>query len=126
MLLFTGGPPAEVGKRVNLVPLATVTNALDEGHTGAIQILVVNVILLVPVGVALAVLRGGSRLGSSALIIVGTSVSIEVVQHLIPGARSSDIDDVILNSVGGMLALALTTFVLSRVRESAPDPVHSR
>lgn len=80
-----------------------------------------NVLLFVPVGVALAGLSRARHLGWLLLTTVGLaatlSISVELVQRLIPG-RTTDIDDVIFNTLGALLgALGL---VLYRRRRRVP------
>lgn len=74
-----------------------------------------NLMLLAPLGVLLPVasvrLRGPVRLLLVGLLL---SLSIETVQGLLVMGRAFDIDDVILNALGVMLAYALAGRRVSR------------
>ncbi|MBG6090901.1 VanZ family protein [Actinomadura viridis] len=80
-----------------------------------------NLILLAPLGVLLPVvatrLRGPLRL---ALVGAMVSLAIEVVQGLVVMGRAFDVDDVILNTLGVVIAYLLAGRRISRrVRGSA-------
>lgn len=102
VLLFTPENTAYDGG-VNLVPFATIGDAITLGYGWSRIYLVLNLLLLVPFGIALGLTR--VRRGIAAAVLVGVSVAIEVVQFAIPGARASDIDDVLLNSFGAIVAM---------------------
>lgn len=94
---------------VNLTPFATIGQLLDRpSGTQAIRQLGGNLVLLVPLGLALPVLFGRMRSPVAALAtIVLTAFGIEGVQFLARVARLSlrsiDVDDAILNVIGGLL-----------------------
>ena len=67
-----------------------------------------NLVLLMPLGVLLPVLFSGLRgIVRLALMIGLVSLGIEVVQGVMITGRSFDVDDVILNTVGAVLAYLL-------------------
>ncbi|MFF5263720.1 VanZ family protein [Actinomadura viridis] len=74
-----------------------------------------NLILLAPLGVLLPVvatrLRGPLRL---ALVGAMVSLAIEVVQGLVVMGRAFDVDDVILNTLGVVIAYLLAGRRISR------------
>ncbi|WP_375334624.1 VanZ family protein [Curtobacterium sp. MCBD17_019] len=94
---------------VQLIPVATV----PRDPSG----MVLNIVLFVPIGVLLPFLVRGSviRLGTIAFLL---SVTIEVVQLVgdmtVSTGRVADIDDVIGNTIGALVGIAVVR-LLSRV-----------
>ena len=77
-----------------------------------------NVLMFVPVGLLLP-LAVGTRWRTSTLLCAGLSLVIELVQ-LVQG-RSADIDDVLLNTLGGALGAALGVWVANAVSSGRTD-----
>ena len=100
-------------ENLNLVPLAGI---LDEWRNvrGPIGLLnnAGNVALFVPLGF-LAV-RATGRRGSAIAAAAAFSAGIEFVQYFI--GRSADVDDVLLNTAGAALGVALAVLVRPRAR----------
>lgn len=66
-----------------------------------------NVVLFVPLGLALAGATGagrpaGVRLATAGGLGAGLSVTVEGIQLLVPG-RATDVDDVIFNTLGALV-----------------------
>jgi glycopeptide antibiotics resistance protein len=89
---------------VNLTPLETVHLYLAPGVSTllAVQNLVLNVVLFVPLGIGMVLLRGR---GVAVATVTGIVVSlvVEALQFVLPLGRSVDVDDVLLNSAGALL-----------------------
>jgi len=81
-----------------------------------------NVAVFLPLGFGLAgLLRGLGRaaaFGRAVLVGLGLSVTIELVQLTIPN-RATDVDDVLLNTMGAALGAGLFTWLLRRTRRDA-------
>ena len=116
-----GGLP---GPGVNLVPFRTIGPVLaGRGGSGAIQLLVLNTLVLVPAGLYLPLLWPALRSGWAVvpLVVLG-GASIELAQLTISTVigfryRSIDVDDAIANGAG--LALGwLLAVVPIRLREA--------
>jgi glycopeptide antibiotics resistance protein len=110
LLLFSRPPGSD--RSLNLIPFATIANYLS-GSAGvpagiAFGNLAGNVAAFVPLGVFLPVLRRRPGIGSNLLIVVCASAAVEVVQGSF-GLGASDIDDVILNTVGGLIGILFFT-----------------
>lgn len=121
--------PEEPPGGTNLTPLDHHWRALRAAFRGGprqgelvrylLYDVVGNVVLFVPVGIALA---GLLRERSTLVLIAWTgclaallSVSIELVQRLIPG-RATDVDDVIFNTLGALVgAVGLLVYQRARV-----------
>jgi len=66
----------------------------------------VNLLLLVPMAYFLGKFQDQWKLLSKLIFIFLTSITIESIQFLIPG-RVSDIRDIVLNSLGGLIFLTI-------------------
>jgi len=120
----------ETESPVNLVPFETIRMTLRLHNTWYFQLLLFNALVLIPAGVLLALWRRKMSLAVGALVIVGVAVGIEAAQWILPTGRSVDIDDVIMNASGGVIAFAATRLLQSSVRRartaaSPPPPATS-
>jgi glycopeptide antibiotics resistance protein len=122
--------PRSAGE-VQLVPLATVRSFLDRPADLLIYI-GGNVALFVPLGFFIYLALGPQALGGrvagrrvliSTVICAAVSVCVEILQLGI-WSRSSDVDDVLTNTAGGLLGAlaALAVLRLYRSRRPAPPP----
>lgn len=97
----------ESGRELNLVPFAgTFADRRGFGIGDVIE----NVLVFVPLGVYLSLLRRRWSVGRRAVIIVATSVAFETIQFAF-GIGRSDITDVLCNTVGGGIGIGI--YVLS-------------
>ncbi|MBU6213440.1 MAG: VanZ family protein [Actinomycetales bacterium] len=112
------------GAPLQLMPLTTIQGQLrmafessvpEARLIGATQ-LAGNVLLIAPLGVLLG---GWTRAHSRTAAFAATSVavSVEAYQWIASTGRTSDIDDVILNSAGCLLAFAAVRLGL-RIRQT--------
>jgi glycopeptide antibiotics resistance protein len=108
---------------LHILPLGTIRSQLAFGllHSEARQ-LIGNVVLFVPLGLLLpAAVRTCRRLWVTLVVAAGLSVLIEIVQALLP-SHTTDVDDVILNTVGaalGFLAFSVGAWMVKR--RTAPE-----
>ena len=72
----------------------------------AMRNLVGNVGVFVPCGLFLQTLRKSKRVWSGLLLILLTTAAVEVLQFVL-GVGALDVDDVILNFLGGVLGMML-------------------
>ncbi len=114
ILVFDGdyGKPAEMlqsfrerlvtKEAISLTPFETITSFLDWGSTDDIWINIIsNFVIFIPFGLLLPCLRDKfKRLWVIAPVCLGVPVFIEFFQLFIN--RHTDVDDVILNFLGGM------------------------
>ncbi len=84
---------------MNLVPFIDVLN----GRGDFIRQVVLNVIMTIPFGFLLPLVKKNVKL----LKIIFYTLSIELLQPLINGVRSSDITDLITNVVGGIIGYVI-------------------
>lgn len=112
LLLFSRTPGSE--RSINLIPFASVADYLFSGSAGtkrfAFANLAGNVLLFIPLGAYLALLTR-MTVARTMLVVASVSVAVEIIQGVF-ALGASDIDDVILNCLGGFLGILL--FVLLR------------
>lgn len=102
---------------VNLIPLHSILEYFQHFSTEtAVKQVVGNVMVFLPIGFLIPILFAKFRhFAKLVLLSFLLSVSIEMIQYLISAAthtpnRAADIDDVILNLMGGMLGFCLYRF----------------
>ncbi len=92
-------------REIKLIPFVS-----GDGHgPSALVEVLANVVLFVPLGLYLAAL--GARW--KPLVIVGTSVALEIAQFAL-ATGSSDVTDVIVNTAGGLLGVGIAALVKPR------------
>jgi len=91
-------------RSINIVPLHSILLYMRVGGGLFAVNIVGNVIVFVPLGVYLAALKKCKNFFVSLLIVAACSVSAEIVQYIF-SVGVSDIDDVILNCVGGCIGI---------------------
>ena len=94
----------------NLVPFRTIVEAFQSGANAPMMRVVLNLLVTVPVAALIVLLeRERPRFGRAAAVIFGTSLLIELLQLVLNTGRSADVDDLMLNTVGGFAAYVLLT-----------------
>jgi glycopeptide antibiotics resistance protein len=105
LFLDTGSiPPPD--QRLNLVPFKTIVLDLKDGGRAMVVNFLGNLVAFVPLGFLVPLLRE-SRAGAQGIAVLSIALSllIETLQYL-SGSRVADIDDVVLNTLGGLLGYA--------------------
>ena len=87
------------------MPLGEIVDALTPPFELLLAVTILNVLLFVPLGAALA-LRGVS-VGRTVLAAVALSASVELAQLLVVSGRTTSVDDVLLNTAGAWLGHAV-------------------
>jgi glycopeptide antibiotics resistance protein len=107
LLLFSRTPGSE--RSFNLIPFASISHYLSRGSSGvrrfAFGNITGNVLLFIPLGAYLSVLTK-STMARTMLIVASASVAVEIVQGVF-ALGASDIDDVLLNCLGGFIGIQL-------------------
>jgi glycopeptide antibiotics resistance protein len=113
LLLFSRIPGSE--RSFNLIPFASIADYLFGGSSGlrrfAFGNIAGNVLLFIPLGAFLSVLTKWT-MARTMLVVASVSVTVEVLQGVL-ALGASDIDDVILNCLGGFIGILL--FLLLKV-----------
>ena len=90
-------------RAVNLIPFGFVNDYIVDKQLLGIANIVGNLLMFIPMGIFLSMIN--QRHDKVLFMLILASVCIEVLQYVfIRGV--SDIDDVILNSVGGLIGIA--------------------
>lgn len=112
LLLFSRPPGSE--RSLNLIPFATISDYLFSDSAAvkrfAIGNVIGNVVAFVPLGAFLPLVRRRIGNWTNLLIVVCASVAVEIVQGVF-GLGASDIDDVILNTLGGLVGILFFTLL---------------
>lgn len=104
ILIFSRGAHSSI----NLVPFHSIMDYLSGSNTVSHRFAFINIfgniILFVPLGIYLSLFKHGKRIGTNVLWILIISLLVEIAQYIF-GIGASDIDDVILNSLGGLIGV---------------------
>ena len=104
------------GGGTNLMPFREIMR-YTVGSTSFYKQVVGNIVLFIPLGYFATSYANIKGLGTITLVSLFSSLTIESVQHYI--GRSFDIDDIILNIVGGIVGFLLYT-ALNAIRNNMP------
>lgn len=104
------------GGGTNFMPFREILR-YDVGTTAFYRQVVGNILLFVPLGYFATSYCRIKGLGTITVVSLLSSTTIEIVQHFI--GRSFDIDDIILNVVGGIIGFLLYTG-LSAIKQHMP------
>lgn len=111
ILLFHRRPLSSV----NIVPFHTIMNYLTNDNlivrSFAFSNLLGNIVIFIPLGVYITVFNRDKRLYKNVIWIIIISLIIEFVQYIMK-IGVSDIDDVILNGLGGTIGIAAYKILL--------------
>ncbi|MFC8501324.1 VanZ family protein [Pedococcus sp. NPDC057267] len=110
-LLLLSREPGSI-RSLNLVPFATISIYLSTASAAAGRFALGNVLgnvaAFVPFGSCLPLVQGRTRVWPNLRVVVASSVAVEIAQGLF-GVGACDIDDVILNTLGGLLGTLFFT-----------------
>lgn len=108
----------DYGNTWNLMPFRTISRELDGFSLRLFGNLVGNIILFIPLGMMLPVVRDGFKKFYICIpVICALSFFVELIQYL-THSGSADIDDMILNTVGGLIGFILCKIVTQVVKPS--------
>lgn len=115
LLLFSRAPGSE--RSINLVPFASIGEYVFSHSSGTKRIafanVVGNILIFIPLGVYASWFRHRAAAWLAMLTVASVSVAVEIFQGVF-AVGASDIDDVILNCVGGLIGI-LTFRLLSAI-----------
>lgn len=85
----------------NLQPFIWISETYEMGVRRMIQQLVLNIGMYIPYGILLPMIfKKLRKISTHFVVVLLTTLSIEIIQFII--GRSADIDDVIMNFIGGV------------------------
>lgn len=91
---------------VNLVPFKSISDYLFNGGVFALGNVIGNIIMFIPMGVYLMLFNGDKGVALNLLWTIGVSACAEAAQYFMK-LGAADIDDIILNAVGGLAGIAV-------------------
>ncbi len=104
--LLAGQSPFVEYHALNLIPFRFLTESWGMGVKQQISQCVGNILMFVPLGFVLPIAVKKTRnFATTTFCLMGFSLGIEFIQYFI--GRISDIDDLLLNTLGGMIGYAL-------------------
>lgn len=106
----------DYGNILNLIPFRTISQELDGFSLRLFGNLVGNIILFIPLGIMLPAVKDGFQKFYICIpVICVFSLFVEMIQYL-TRSGSADIDDMILNTVGGLIGFTLYKIVSQMIR----------
>ncbi len=104
----------------NLIPFYSINEYITSNSMNikrfAFSNVVGNIVIFIPLGVYLTLFKENKRTITNLLIIFIVSLFVEIIQGFL-GIGISDIDDVILNSLGGWIGILGYKFSLFILRD---------
>jgi glycopeptide antibiotics resistance protein len=118
LLLFSRTPGSE--RSINLIPFASIAEYAFSHSPGAGKVafanVVGNILVFIPLGVYASWLRHRAAAWLTMLTVASVSVAVEIIQGVL-AVGASDIDDVILNCVGGLIGMLAFWLLAAILRE---------
>lgn len=107
-------------RSVNLIPFHSIYDYVFSDNqmlnAFAFSNVLGNIVLFIPLGVYLTYFVPNKNILLNTAIIAGLSVLVEVIQYIF-AVGVTDIDDVILNTIGGLLGVLLYRLILFLFKE---------
>lgn len=107
-------------RSINLIPFYSIMEYIS-GRTANIKAfafsnVVGNIVIFIPLGTYLSLFKNDKRVITNLLFIFIVSLFVEIIQGLL-GIGASDIDDIILNCLGGLIGILGYKFLLLILRD---------
>ena len=116
LVLFRG---TRENRMIKLIPFSTISNFLSKDrirHVFTVTNLLGNIVLFIPLGMYFMLFSKDKKTKKSVLWICLISTTVELIQYAFK-LGVGDIDDVILNTLGGYLGIVIYQILLSRLKE---------
>ena len=95
-------------RSINLIPFYSIIDYLSGGTEILTKLSFANVagniIIFIPFGVYLPLFRKDKKIMANLFLVIITSLFVEVIQWIF-GIGTADIDDIILNCIGGLIGI---------------------
>ncbi|UZW15134.1 VanZ family protein [Clostridium pasteurianum] len=102
-------------RSINLIPFHSIMEYISDSSrnikTFAFGNVVGNIVIFIPFGIYLPLFKNDKRVIANLLFILIVSLSVEIIQGIL-GIGASDIDDIILNCLGGLIGILGYKFLL--------------
>lgn len=120
LLELFNNSPRNSFSAINLIPFYSITEYLTGIDINikrfAFINVVGNIVIFIPLGVYLSLIKKDNRVRTNLLFIFIVSLFVEIIQGFL-GIGISDIDDVILNGLGGWIGILGYKFSLFVLRD---------
>lgn len=107
-------------RSINLIPFHSIIQYISGSSanikTFAFSNVVGNIVIFIPLGIYLSLFKNDKRVITNLLFIFIVSLFVEIIQGLL-GIGASDIDDIILNCLGGLIGILGYKFLLFILRD---------
>lgn len=87
---------------LNLIPFRFMKDYIVDKQPLGMANIIGNVLMFIPMGIFLSMI--GQRHDRALIFLIGSSACIEVLQYVL-SRGVSDVDDIILNGVGGLIGI---------------------
>lgn len=107
-------------RSINLIPFHSIIEYIS-GSSGTLKKfafgnVVGNIVIFIPLGIYLPLFKKDKKVITNLLLIFIVSLFVEIIQGLL-GIGASDIDDIILNCLGGLIGILGYKFLLLILRD---------
>ncbi|MBU3135342.1 VanZ family protein [Clostridium gasigenes] len=107
-------------RSINLIPFYSIMEYISGSSANikafAFSNVVGNIVIFIPLGTYLSLFKNDKRVKPNFLFIFIVSLFVEIIQGLL-GIGASDIDDIILNCLGGLIGILGYKFLLFILRD---------
>lgn len=105
---------------INIIPFRTISQFMSARYNRSIKIINVlgNIVVFMPLGIMLPLLsKRLAGVAKGVLFSAGLSAVIEIMQFIF-AVGVTDIDDLILNILGGFLGSVLCTYIYNAIKRN--------
>ncbi|WLC67444.1 VanZ family protein [Clostridium tagluense] len=107
-------------RSINLTPFYSIMEYISGRFANAFSNVVGNIVIFIPLGTYLSLFKNDKRVITNLLLIFIVSLFVEIIQGLL-GIGASDIDDIILNCLGGVIGILGYKFLLFMCKRKRID-----
>lgn len=104
-----------IHRSINIIPFATILEYINSAGKISLGLvvdnIVGNVVVFIPFGLYLQIFRKKKTIWKSVGVLALASIFIEIIQWVL-GVGVSDIDDILLNTLGGLIGVLLYMVLL--------------
>ena len=112
---------SELSDGIRVINLIPFRGSFDENGAFVIREVIQNIVIFIPLGIYVSMLKKETSVPTMILMIIVFSSSLEVLQFMFALGRS-DITDIITNTLGGLIGIALYA-LLSNLFKNRTDKV---
>lgn len=122
IILFKYGFTSDM-REINMIPFQFIKmfSGQDVTIDVALKNILGNIAIFIPLGILISIFIPKKQ-GLTICFCIAVSCLFEIIQ-LITGCGATDIDDIILNSIGGFIGVVLYRFILRKFDEKANMPI---